>query len=170
MEEERKLPVRKRKVLEYLMQYDPELAKELLMEEDPESIIAKELSEWRIYKLSKLQEIDLPTLIASWSILRDMLKYALDIVKEGTESFFMRYMAMEQAMMEKMTPPEEEKRQGLLNLLTFLVTGFVDKLDKMMSSVGGGVSAKKEEPKEEVRWRVDIGGKAKADKRGSKRR
>ena len=164
--------LRKRKVLEYIYKYSPELAEELASEEDPESIIAKELIEWRLYKLSKIQEIDLPTLLVSWSILRDMFKFALDTVAVGTESFFTRFMAMEQYMAEKMPSPAEEKKQGLLSLLTLLVTNFVDKLDKVVSNVGGVGNAQiqPKEKEERVKWTVDIGGKAKANRSVRKRR
>jgi len=162
--------IRKRKVLEYIYKYSPELAEEIATEEDPESIIAKELIEWKLYKLSKLQEIDLPTLMVSWSILRDMLRFVMDMVAQSTESFFTRYMAMEQYMLEKMPSPAEEKKQGLLSLLTLLVSNFVDKFDKMVTNVGGVGSVQIQPKEEKVKWTIDIGGKAKTNRSSRKRR
>ena len=88
-----KLSISEYKVIKNLAKYDPELAKELAVSDEPiEERIASEVMFARMVKYQKLKELDLETLLVTFDFWNEMMKRAIQYISSTNMFFMMNFM------------------------------------------------------------------------------
>lgn len=144
--------VRRAVFLKNLAQYDPDLAQELAISEEPvEAIIAQELSAWRLVKNERLKQMDMETLMAAWDFFKDMMKLALQMYTTANQMFFNQFLQQYEytalAVQEKLKNQNQPDPKALLTLKTMeiidSVTEQIKKMQESLYNVGMSVKVEK---------------------------
>jgi hypothetical protein len=85
---------KKKRILELVAQYDPQLAEELATEkeENIDALIVKEISEWRLVKKQKASEMSLEDLLTAWGILRDIQELIIQDLARMHALYFVTFL------------------------------------------------------------------------------
>lgn len=157
MNEQKGIALKKTVVLKNLAQYDPELAEDLAMSEEPlEQVIAQELAMWKIIKNERLKNMDLETLLSAFDFFREMMKLCIGMMASINQMYFTQFLqqyeytanAVAEAIgtHERMPTPKE--------IIALKVADNIDRLfesiENMQKNLIGGVgNVRREEEKEE---------------------
>jgi hypothetical protein len=160
----------KKRILELVAQYDPQLAEELATEkeENIDALIVKEIAEYRLIKKQKASEMTLEDLLTAWGILRDIQELIIQDLARMHALYFATFLGeYEHTAGAVLSALGENPKLLLAKKACEVMDKVMERMDKLSEHMMGGgrevrikIERRKEKKEKEEEVKESVGGQS----------